>query len=368
MANTQEDNIRFLTEARQLVIKQKKAEARASEQELLVKKLEKSYAAEKKAVNDSIELTIRRRKQELAASFDVQIEEVKAQERKLRLAREQEREKGVKARIGSETAGIIEDNRRLSTEIKTLYKQEKVPAWCNSLLFCAMYYPRTILEFAVGALLFVAAFGALPYLVFRFVEMKYAWQLTLVTLADTLVFGGIYVWINNHIKVAKHAFLLEGCKMRAAIRANKKKIRAVTNSIRKDKNEESYGLAELDEKIAAIVAEKEALGLKKQEELTGFENNGKHIISQEILENNRARLLSLDEDARKAQKALEQRQGDVRERAALLTSNYEKVIGKEFMTEERLSYMIELFERGEARNITEAQSLYQLNKSKAPST
>ena len=69
------DNIAFLREAGEALAELKEAQEAAKEQDLQTKRLEKSLASEKKAVADSIEMTIRKRKAEITDSYDSQIEQ-----------------------------------------------------------------------------------------------------------------------------------------------------------------------------------------------------------------------------------------------------------------------------------------------------
>ena len=78
MAEAGVDNRTFLEEAKAAVIQLRRAQALADEQELQTKRLEKALVSEKRAVADSIEMTIRKRKNELSDSYDSQMEEVQS--------------------------------------------------------------------------------------------------------------------------------------------------------------------------------------------------------------------------------------------------------------------------------------------------
>lgn len=140
------DNIAFLREAGEALAELKEAQEAAREQDLQTKRLEKSLASEKKAVADSIEMTIRKRKSEITDSYDSQIEQTQVQLRKVKAKREKAKNQGMKERMDEETADVREDNRRLSTELKTLFRQHDVPRFCNTRFFYALYYTRGLRE------------------------------------------------------------------------------------------------------------------------------------------------------------------------------------------------------------------------------
>ena len=96
------DNIAFLREAGEALAELKEAQEAAREQDLQTKRLEKSLASEKKAVADSIEMTIRKRKSEITDSYDSQIEQTQVQLRKVKAKREKAKNQGMKERMDEE--------------------------------------------------------------------------------------------------------------------------------------------------------------------------------------------------------------------------------------------------------------------------
>ncbi len=362
MADTRADNIVFLEEAKSTLILLEEAKEAVRNQDLKVKRLEKGLAAEKKAVNDSIELTIRKRKAEITDSYDAQIEDVQGQLRKEKARREKAKNLAIEQRIAQETAEVSEENRQLRTELTTLFRKNRVPGFCNSLLFYALYYTRGFREFFVAMISLVLVIFGIPMGVFALSGSSQPLVLMVIYILDILIFGGIYVAITNLIKVPHHDTLSEGRRIRNRIMANRKQMRATQNRIRKDKNEERYGLEDYDAEIYRLESEKAEVATKKQEALTTFENNGKVLLSKEIMENNQERIHQLEEDVMMAADVLSELQAQGKTLSRQITENYEPLLGREFLNTEKIDRMLVMFREGQVANITEAQELVRAGK------
>ncbi len=357
MAEAGVDNITFLEEAKAAVIQMRRAQAVTDEQELQAKRLEKALFSEKKAVADSIEMTIRKRKAEITDSYDSQIEELQGHLRKVKNKREKAKNEGMKERIAGETADLIEENRRLNTEIKTVFRQDRVPGFCNSLFFYSLYYTKGIKEILVFILTLAVCFFGVPVGIYQLIGVDSTIVLILLYLVDIFCFGGLYFFLNNQIKVRHLDALKKGRENRNAVAANKKKIKAIKNAIKKDKNEEMYGLEKFDREIQKLEQDKVDIANQKQEALTNFENSGKVLITQEITENNQERISQLESDYNHSSEQLAEYRDRQRKTAMILAERFEPLLGKEFMQEEKLDALIQAISSGQAANITEAQEL-----------
>lgn len=362
MPDNTNDNITFLREAQEALEQLGAAKADASEQDLQTKRLEKSLAAEKKAVADSIELTVKKRKAEITDSYDTQLEQTQAQLKKVRARREKAKNQGMKERMEQETADIREENRKRSTEIKTLFRQNGVPGFCNTLFFYALYYARGFKEILVFTMTLLICFVAVPVGLHHFIGAGKILWLVVIYVVDIILFGGLYFSINNHVKVRYHETLQQGRAIRNQITAGKRQIRAIRNSIRKDKNEDMYGLESYDEEISRLEQEKGEIADQKQSALTNFENSGKVLISKEITDNNQARISQLEQEATAARQTLNDFQGKVKVLSMKMAEKYEPLLGREFLQTDKLELLQQVFENGMAANLTEAQALVRAGK------
>ena len=357
MAEAGVDNITFLEEAKAAVVQLRRAQALADEQELQTKRLEKALAVEKRAVADSIEMTIRKRKGELTDSYDAQMEEVQAHLKKVRSKREKAKNEGIRERIAEETADLREENRRLNTEIRTIFRQDRVPGICNSLFFYALYYTRGFKEILILILTLAVCFFAVPVGVYQLLGVESTLVLILLYLVAIFFFGGLYFFVNNQVKVRHLEALEKGRRNRNAIAANKGKIRAIQNAVRKDKNEDMYGLEKFDREIRKLERDKEEIAGQKQAALTNFENSGKVLIAQEITDNNQDRISTLENDFNYAADQLAEYRDKLRRASMTVAERFEPLLGKEFLQEEKLDALLGAIASGQAKNITEAQEL-----------
>ena len=364
MTDTKTDNIRFLMDAKGALVQLEGAKQEVKDQEENVKRLQKSLATERKAVSDSIEVTIRKRRAEIAESFDVQIDETQSQLKKARTQRDKAKRAGVKARMHEETSKILEDNRQLNKEIYTLFRQNGVPRFCHSFLFYALFLPGRFVDILAILAALVLVLFLIPYGVFFFLPTDETLILAGIYVLDVLIFGGIYLLINNKVKIGHMDSLREGRNLRRQIRANRKQIRVTHRKIRKDKNEEMYGLEEFDETIRRLDQEKTEITEQKTEALNTFEDNGRVLLTQEITENNRERLAELEEKGNQASRDLEKIQSRLKALSLEATEKYESLLGKEFFQEEKIDLLIEAFEVGGAVNITDAQEMVRTGKTR----
>ena len=101
--------------------------------------LEKEIAAEEKLVQDTIKSTIKKRKDELESGFDKQINNSNSRLKEIRNKRENSKSKAIDERINKETQEVRNENAALRTEIRETFKQNKIPRFCDSTLYYALY-------------------------------------------------------------------------------------------------------------------------------------------------------------------------------------------------------------------------------------
>lgn len=349
--------VTFLEEAKAAVIQLRRAQALADEQDLQTKRLEKALVTEKRAVADSIEMTIRKRKTELTDSYDSQMEGVQAQLKKVRNKREKAKNEGIRERIAEETADLLEENRQLNTEIRTVFRQDRVPGICNTRFFYALYYTRGLQEVLILLLTLAVCFFVVPVGIYRLLGVESTLVLVLLYLVDIFFFGGLYFFVNNQVKVRHLEALQKGRRNRNAMAANRRKIRAIKNAVRKDKNEDMYGLEKFDREIRKLEEDKEAIAAQKQAALTNFETDGKVRIAQEITDNNQERISALEQNFNYASEQMAEYRDKLRRISMTIAERFEPMLGKEFLQEDKLDALLGVLSNGQAKNITEAQEL-----------
>lgn len=191
---------------------------------------------------------------------------------------------------------------------------------------------------------------------------KSTYYLIGIYFAVVVVFGGIYILINNKTKVRHQEALKQGRKIRDLMRTNHKKIRVITNSIRRDRDEAVYDLEKYDDEIAQIEQDLSDITSKKKEALNTFEKVTKTIISDEIAGASREKIERLEEELLRASEEAKEAEVKVKEQTLFITDNYESYLGTEFMVPEKLDELADFIRMGKATTISEAEALYRSMK------
>lgn len=352
------ENIEFLLGAKEALNQLESQKALLANQEIEEKRLEKSLASQKKAVEDNIAITVKKRLDEITQTYDKEIAKGQEKLRKVRTNRDKAKAKGIKERIAGETAELYEEIRQLKTATRTLYKKNQVPGFCNTSAYYVLFMPRTASELLTLLIVMGVLIGLVPYGICSLIPDHKTWQLILCYVLGVLVFGGTYVLISNATKGNHISSLKEGRKNWSMIKGVNRRIKAVQNSIYRDKNEDVYNLEHFDEEIDEILEEIDGVSTRKQEALYIFENETKHTIASEIRKTNQASLEELSDKLSKVRENCKTIQGDIKTRTINMTDEYDALLGKEFMTADKLDGLIRIFETEEPESLTEAQMIY----------
>lgn len=358
MAQTITDFKSFLEDARDALLELKEFSQKEEQLHQEVLKLEKTLAAEKKAVSDSVSSTVKKRREEIQESYDTEIEKLQDKLKKVRARREKAKNQGIKERIREETLELHEHNRELKVRMKTLFQQDRVPVICHSRFYYALYFPRGVRDVLTLILTFVFCFGLVPNGLYLFLPEKKPLYLALIYGAAVLVFGGLYIVTGNLTKDRHLEALKEGRSIRSLMASNQKKIAVITSSIKKDRNEAIYDLEKFDDELAQFNQDLEETSRKKTEALNSFENVTKTILTDEIWGNSRARLESLEETLKETEERLRYTETVLKEKKIYITDTYESYLGREFLVPEKIEELKKIMESGTALNLSEAMEEY----------
>ena len=353
MAQTITDFKSFLEDAKEAVTELSDFTKKEEQLRMEELRLEKSLEAEQKAVQDAISMTVKKRREEMESSYDSEIGKLQEKLKKIRARREKAKNQGMKDRIKEETVELHEHIR-----MKTLFQSQRVPSFCQSGFYYALYFPRGFREIITFLLTFAVCFLLVPYGVYSMLPDKKTLYVVLIYVAAIFVFGGIYTVVGNATKGRHQSALQEGRSIRSLINSNNKKIRVITASIKRDRNEAIYNLEKFDDEIAQLEQEMAQTIRKKKEALNTFENVTKMIIADEITGNSKAKIESLQAAYEDAGSRLRYTETIVKEKKIFITDTYESYVGKEFLTAERLEELRRILESGEAGNISEAIEVY----------
>jgi uncharacterized coiled-coil protein SlyX len=311
------------------------------------KKLESSLKGKQRSVTETISQTVKQRKEEITKSYDAELGKVQERLKKVKAKREKAKNQGVKERIEEDTRGLVRENKELADQIKTLFKANHVPGFCRGNYYYALYFTRTFKDFLTLLVTILICFLAIPCGVYFLIPER-----------RTMYLVGIYVTVGNMTKVRYMDVLKEGLGIRAKIRANKKEMKVIAKTIRRDKNETIYNLQKFDDEIAQLDQDVAEINRKKKEALTTFDTVTRTIISDEITANNKEEIDRMEDELASLSEKLRSTRTAAKEKSLFITDNYEVYIGKGYMTSEKLLALADIVRSGAASNISDAIAVY----------
>ena len=352
------DYVKFLADARDAVYRLNNDQATAKQLKEQGERQEKELAAAKKAVTDSVNQTIKKRRSEIDTSYDKEIAKGQERLKKARTQREKAKNKGMKERIAEETSELREHNRDLQIQMKTMFQKDKVPVFCRTTFYYSLYYARGLKERLIGFITFLICFLALPCGVYFLLPDRKIWYLVLVYFADIIIFGGLYVTIGNRSRSRYHDALKQGREIRNLLSSNEKKIKVIVHSIEKDGNEDIYDLEKYDDEIAQIEQDLSQTVSKKKEALNAFETVTKNIIADEIHAGTQEKIAQQAVKCRDEERELLELQGALKKRNLFITDRYGAYLSREFLEPDKLDALAGIMTNGTAANLSEAMQAY----------
>jgi len=327
-----------------------------------LKKMEKNIQNLEKAAADEVQTTVKKRRSEIEEAYDKQLDKVRANIKKIKDKRDKYRNMKVSERIKEETASLREENRRLKLEIKTLFRQKNVPSFCNTGIYYALYFPRDFKDIIIILISLLLTLFVIPCGIYYYVlpEEKMVY-LAALYIATVVIFGGLYLLIGNHTREKHGDTIRQARKLRHDITINTKKINSIKRSIKKDKDESSYGLEGFDEELVRLDKEMQDLSEQKKEALMTFENSTVRIISADIRKQYDEKILSLKAEYDKIKAETDKADEKIKALTLKIAGEYEPYIGKDLITPDSIDTLIHIIEAGNASNISEAVQFYRKN-------
>lgn len=321
--------------------------------------LERIIIAKERTIDDEIDSVVKKRKVEVSATFDAQLDNTKADIKKVKAKREKKKSKKVSERIKEETSDLKNENDRLKEDIKLTMKNDGVPKIFNTRLFRALFYPKGASDIGIDLFCAVVLFLLLPTIIIHYVvKTDRPIIMGLIYFGVILVFGALYLVLNAKFKNQYNETFKKVKDIRAKIMTNNKEINRMKKSIQKDKDESNYGLEKYNKEIKELEETMDLITKKKKEAIIEFESTQKTIIANEIREKNKPELLNLQQKHEEVHGLSKEYSKKVKELEMQLASTYEVYLGKEFMNLDKLERLIRIMESREGIVISEAMKLY----------
>jgi len=291
---------------------------------LEVSKLKDNIEANRKALNVKIDNTLKSRMSELTKTYDAEINSIRNKLNKEKSSRKKEKNTKVKGRIVDETSELKSANKDIKRRIKDELKKEKVPLFCNSNLYYSIFFPRSLFDYLRLLILFIICYAVIPIGIYLLFFAKNYMYLILIYIVCVVVFGGIYILINNTTKL-KHLQTLKYCQsLKMDIERNKKKIKLITKSIVNDRDDTIYELEGFDTQIKYLEDEFNAVVKKRQEAVDTFESTTKKTIVDELTNVELPKFNELESEYKAKNEQLQSISAKRKEKALYITDNYDE--------------------------------------------
>lgn len=354
-----------LNEIKENLLELRGNQANSASQSEEEERLEKSINSLEKSIADEIQAITKRRKGEIEDTFDQEIDKTRLKMKRIKERRNRKKSSKVSERIEAETASLRAENTSLKLEAKAVIEQKRMPFFCNTKIYYALYSPSCFTDILIIIAALILTLIIIPCGVYFLLLPQEILYIIITYVITVLVFGGIYLIAGNRTREKYSAEILQLKGVRSSIRANKKKIAVIKKNIKKDRDESRYGLQTYDEELAKLEKEVNDITRQKKEALETFENTTKQLIASEIQGANEEKLAGLRAEYDKVCEESKNTEEKIKALTIKLASEYEPIIGKDLMTLERLESLTNIILAGNAVNISEAVSFYRQNMNKA---
>jgi len=323
---------------------------------LATQRLEKDVRAEEKLMSDIIDSTVKKRREQVVENFDKEIKKAQDRLKKIRGNRDKVKNKRMNERIKLETDDFVQENKNLKEEIKTYYRQKRIPAVFNwDFLYGLVFFVDYADYIRIAVIALLSVFG-IPSLVVNLLHIHVFFEVILFMLMAAVV-PFLYVLLFRYARMDNRGIFIEKRELYYKIRKNKRQIKRITKSIHKDKDEESYDLGSYDDDIDDLEDSINDMVRKKNQVLSKFETITKPEIIDEITERETPHIEALKVKLNQAQLELKSYSDSQQKMSVQIASNYAAYIGNENMTLQKIDRLMDIMKDGRAKTIGDAVNI-----------
>lgn len=352
-ANILYGNIDDLKNIQGALMAQSSLRGQIQQENIKKQNLTKDIESEEKLLKETIDATVKKRREQVLSNFDREMSKVQDRLKNTRNERTRAKNKGVEARIKEETSEIIQENKNLKDEIRTIFRQKGVWKYFDNKLTYILYYPKTAKEKVLFLLLAAMGIIVIPTLAVWLTNAF--WLLRVLEyIVIAAIFVTLYIVGYKYARVEYKDAFLETKVQRSTIIKNESKIKRIIRSIKKDKDDERYGLESFDSEIKELEQQISEIVARKNNAVNDFERTTKADIEEEITARDIGKIEKLKKEQNEAAiklKELEQQQKNI---TIDISTNYTAYIGEENMNTESIEKMMVLLADGRAKTIGDA--------------
>ena len=322
-----------------------------------IKDITKETDSTSKAMQDEISARIKESTDAICAGYDKAIDCDKDKIKQVQADRDKAKQQGMKERIQTETASLRQENKELASQIERAFIQENISKITNNTFFLALFLSRKLKDVLVYILFMLIMCGGIPAVLYvlPFVPV---WVPVVYTAVIALLFLIISRCVYINLIMPHYNTIIAARDTKYRIRNNKKIIKKIRHSIKKDDNDAIYGLESFDHKINDLHDSIEKTENENQGALKEFEETVKPDILEEIQGRYVDKLELMNRELTKKKDEYTKLDDLVKQQRIYISSNYEAYIGKEFVDKEKLAELCNIMKSGACTTIAQAIAEY----------
>ena len=321
-----------------------------------LKQSEKAYSSMEKSVAEGITTALKKKKEEIAATYDRELSQYQDQIDVCKTERAKAKANAIAQRIQVETAPLNQQNQQLEAQIELKFKENKVPVVCKKRAISMLFFPKNGRDWTIDILVGVGLIFFIPLFFSLAISNRLVLAFTFFVYVGALFTVYLYLLHKYMLKFAGVNEEVE--ELRKQIRINNKNKQLMTNRIKKSQDETGYNLGSFDDKITGIQQVMQNTVEKRQEALENFESEIRHQITADITAANKDELLGLQQEFESKRQELSDKKEEIEQIEKQLKEEYEPVFGKDLLYKQRLNKFDSFCQENADLSLEEALTQY----------
>lgn len=321
-----------------------------------LKQSEKAYSSMEKSVAEGITTALKKKKEEIAATYDRELSQYQDQIDVCKTERAKAKANAIAQRIQVETAPLNQQNQQLEAQIELKFKENKVPVVCKKRAISMLFFPKNSRDWTIDILVGVGLIFFIPLFFSLAISNRLVLAFTFFVYVGALFTVYLYLLHKYMLKFAGVNEEVE--ELRKQIRINNKNKQLMTNRIKKSQDETGYNLGSFDDKITGIQQVMQNTVEKRQEALENFESEIRHQITADITAANKDELLGLQQEFESKRQELSDKKEEIEQIEKQLKEEYEPVFGKDLLYKQRLNKFDSFCQENADLSLEEALTQY----------
>ena len=321
-----------------------------------LKQSEKAYSSMEKSVAEGITTALKKKKEEIAATYDRELSQYQDQIDVCKTERAKAKANAIAQRIQVETAPLSQQNQQLEAQIELKFKENKVPVVCKKRAISMLFFPKNSRDWTIDILVGVGLIFFIPLFFSLAISNRLVLAFTFFVYVGALFTVYLYLLHKYMLKFAGVNEEVE--ELRKQIRINNKNKQLMTNRIKKSQDETGYNLGSFDDKITGIQQVMQNTVEKRQEALENFESEIRHQITADITAANKDELLGLQQEFESKRQELSDKKEEIEQIEKQLKEEYEPVFGKDLLYKQRLNKFDSFCQENADLSLEEALTQY----------